>query len=286
VKTGILGLFIIGLLLFGCKKDKNIYGPTANAKGLGLYWDHEVFGKEGRVLRFEFSETRQYKKEYKLLFDYTIEGNDIIVVLRDKISKGKCKSYPMPIINGKEGYCTSRGRMYIPDILLLNSNYKTYNFILKTANFEVKSELIIKPEKFILNVPANDDFICRRNEVFPIPKDLLFGSVVFTGIQNTSDALAYFDSLKSIGLIETTVPNYPYRYLRVDDFGKQIDKHWPEDNHSLTFLYKMDIPFKDIVELSQNYFDKTDLNIYLYSGMGDQAFFSIHNGITIFYAGQ
>jgi hypothetical protein len=284
VKTGILGLFIIGLLLFGCKKDKDNIGPTASVKGLTMYWDHEVFGKEGRRLRFEFYETKTYRKDYKLLFDYKIEGNNIIVVLRDKISKGKCKQYYTPY--GKEDHCSPRGRFNIPEDSLLNRKHDRYNFILKTSNFEAKAELIVEKDRFIITDSDNKRFPNGRKEVFPIPKNLLFGSVVFTGIQNNKDALNYFNSLKSIGLIETTVPNYPYRHLIVDDSGKIADKHWPEDNHALTLLYKIDIPFEKVVELTKDYFSKTDLNIYLYSSMGDQAFFSKHEGLTILYAGQ
>jgi hypothetical protein len=281
MKIRIFSLLIIGLLIFGCKKDN--FGPTASVKGLTMYWDHEVYGKEGRRLRFEFYETKTYRKDYKLLFDYKIEGNNITVVLRNKISKGKCKEYPS--IDIKEGYCKPMGRFYIPEDSLLNTKYDSYNFILRTSNFEAKAELIIEKDRFIITNSDNKRFPNGRKEVFPIPRNLLFGSVFFNELQNKQDAVDYLDSLKTIGLIETTVPNYPYRYLKVDDTGRPVNMFWPNDE-SLGLLYKLNIPFEKIVEVSEKFYNKTDLNITLYTGIGHYASFRQGEGISIHYAGQ
>ena len=277
MKRQIFILVILGLLIFSCKKD-NIDFDT-RVEGLSLYWDHEVFGESGRRLRFEFYETKRFENSFELVFDYNIKGKDIIITLVDRIDKGKCHRYPTP--NGIDSLCTPKGGLFIQDKYLENGNY---SLILKTYDFEIKSSLIIDDEKYVLDIPSNEKFSSGIKEVFPIPENLVFGSVIFEGVENTQSANEYFDELESIGLVETIVPNYPYRHLYVDDSGRPIDSHWEPDNHSLKFLYKMNIPFKEIFELSKEHFIKSNMNISLQSSQGDEAYLSKTNGIIVVYA--
>ena len=279
MKKQIFSLILLGLLFFGCEKDNMDIDSHASVEGLSLYWDHEVFGEGGRRLRFEFYETKEFENSFELFFNHNIKGKDIIITLVDRIDKGKCQIFPAA--NGIDSLCTPRGSLFIQDRFLENDSY---SLILKTYEFEIKSSLIIDDGKYILDIPSNERFSSSIKEVCPIPENLLFGSVVFQGVENTQSANEYFDELESIGLTETIVPNYTYRHLDVDDTGRPIDSHWEPDNHSLGFLYKMNITFKEVFELSKEHFNKTNMNIYLCSSQGDQARLSKNDGIIVEYA--
>ncbi|MEM1328664.1 MAG: hypothetical protein AAGI23_22100 [Bacteroidota bacterium] len=84
-----------------------------------------------------------------------------------------------------------------------------------------------------MNIPENDHFYSFTEEVFPIPKGLLFGGIIYQGSEYIEAANQYFDALDSLGLIETTVPNYKYRHLQVETDGRPADKHWDTDEHIL-----------------------------------------------------
>ena len=140
-------------------------------------------------------------------------------------------------------------------------------------------------EKVTLKIPTNKFIKSSIENVYPIPPNLLFGSLVYEGSSNTNDAENVLDSLTELGLSQTTVPNYPYRHLTVDENEHRPVSHWEPDNHSIGFLYKMNnTDFKTIFEESKKYFNQTNLNIYLYTSNGDQGFMSKAEGITVVYA--
>jgi hypothetical protein len=271
-------ILILGLLVFGCKNEDLKIDSDDRVEGLALYWDHEVFGEGGRRLRFEFYETREFENSFELVFYYKIEGKEIIITLVDKLNNGKCQRFPTP--NGIDSLCTPKGRIFIPDNLLGDDNY---SIILKTYDFEIKSNLIVDDEKFMLEIPSNEKFSSSITTVYPIPENLLFGGVVFSGIENTQKANDFFEELEAIGFEKTSVPNFPYRHLRVGDNGKPIDEHWEPDKHSLSLLHKMENNFEKAFELAKVHFNKTNLNIYLYSSNGDQARLSKNEGIIVEY---
>jgi hypothetical protein len=250
--------------------------------GLTLYWDHEVFGKEGRRVRFEFYDVVQHSFDYKLDFRYSLKNNMLDIYLVDTINQGKCAVFPSP--DGLDTMCTSRGGFYIPDSLLINGNYR---FNLNTRDFKVNCDFNVNDSSYNLIIPDNDNFVSSINLVYPIPKDIVNGSIVFKGSDNIENANKLKEDFLSLGLLETSLPNYPYRHLLVNDDGTPIDDTWPPDNYSFGLVYKSNgITFKQIVETSEKNYLSTDLNIYLYSGMGDQARFSQREGITIVYAGE
>ncbi len=267
---------LFGLLCLGCNQEDDQIASGARVEGLSLYWDHEVFGKEGRRLRFEFYETKAYENTFDLIFDYTIKGNEIVIVLKNKINKGECPKYP-----GWSDSCTPKGGMFIPEKLLTEDHY---TLTIKTLDFEIKSALLADEYKYSLNIPANDKFTCSIQNVYPIPTDLLMGSLVFSGKENTVDALLYMEKLKKMGLKPATVPDFPYRHLDVSENGKPIETHWEPDNHSLPFLYTMNVGFREIFEMSREHFRKSNLNIYLYSSNGDEARLSESDGEMVIYA--
>lgn len=186
--------------------------------------------------------------------------------------------FPSP--NKTDNLCISNGDIFIPEDRLKDGDY---TFTIRTADFIVKSSFIINLDKVTLKIPDNEYFSSLIEEVFPTPENLLYGNVIFTGEENTAFANEFFEKLESIGLKKTIVANPPFN-LSVDDSGKPENQHWPPDNHSLAFLYSMNVSFKTIFELSNVYFNKYDLNIYLFSSNGDQAFMSKSNGIVVEYA--
>lgn len=277
-------LFILLLLgtFIGCHKDDSLRIDSSDAvEGLSLYWDHTTFSEQGRVIRFEFYETVKFKNEFKLIFDYKIEGKKITISLIDKINQGECPKFPSP--SGVDYFlCTPRGGIRIPDNLLSKGKY---SLILKTYHFEVKSDLIIDDTKIVLNIPPNENkFSSYITTVYPVPRNVLFGSVVFSGKENTQQANIFFEELEAIGFSKTTLPNFPYRHLSVNDDGSPINEHWPPDRHSLKLLRNMNNDFKKAFELAKKHFNKSKLNIYLYSSNGDQAFLDKIQGITVEYA--
>lgn len=275
----LVGLFLIGLLICGFIKDKTNNKPLVSVEGLSLYIDHEVFSENGRELRFQFYETKQFENRFKLIFEYEIIGNDIVISLVDKIDTEKNQN--VHVVNDFGSLNTPTGTLSITDKQLSSS---IYSLILKTSDHVIKSELLVSDEKIVLNIPPNNYFSCPKNIVYPIPKNLIFGSVQFSGQENIKYANDFFAQLESIGFIKTKVPNYPYRHLTVDNSGIQKDEHWPPDYHNIRFLYKMDGNFKKAVELAKEKFEKFNWDIYLYSSNGDQAILSKSFGITIDYA--
>ena len=85
----------------------------------------------------------------------------------------------------------------------------------------------------ILEIPENEYFSSSIKDVFPTPKNLLYGSIIFTGEENIEFASMFFEKLKAIGLKDTVVSNPPFN-LNVDQTGKPIDSHWEPDKHSLS----------------------------------------------------
>jgi hypothetical protein len=274
-------LVLLIAAIFGCENDDGLSIPTIN--GLSLYWDHEVFGEEGRRLRFEGSTTNEYDNDYELEFSTSVVDNTVTVRLTKSIDKGKCQYFPMPVTgDDKPKKCNASGDFYLSDEELRNGVY-FLKFIMPT--FEITSELIVTDEKITLDIPTNTFLESSIENVYPIPPNLLFGTIVYRGSSNTNDAENFLDYLTDFELIEITVPNYPYRHLTVDENGHRPVRHWNPDNHSIGFLYKMtNTDFKTIFEESKDYFNKTNLNIYLYTSNGDQGFMSKSEGITVVYA--
>jgi hypothetical protein len=267
------------ILIFGCSKDLNNHNFYPRIDGLSLYWDHTVFGKEGRRIRFEFYGTNQFEDSYNLLFKYSINQNNITISLTDMVDQGKC-----PRIDpgwGNDTLCAPRGDFFIPDSLIKNG---TYSLTLKTSGFSVTSKLTVNNDSISLNIPPNKNFFCSIHSIFPLPKDLLFGYIVFYGSENNESAQSLLTGFLALGLTKTHIPDYHYYDLLVDSNGTASDSSWPPDYHSVGFLYSMDaINFKDIVNLALGYINNSDLDISLYTSNGDQAFLN-KEGINIVYA--
>lgn len=276
-----LGLIFLIVAIFSCDNDDSLSIPTIN--GLSLYWDHEVFGDEGRRLRFEATTTDEFDNDYELEFSPSVVDKSITVRLTKSVDKGKCQYFPMPVVGDDDpNKCHSSGDFYLLDKELDNGLY-SLKIILPT--FEVTSKLTLTDERVTLEIPTNNFLNSTIENVYPIPANLLFGTIVYQGSSNTNDAENFLNYLTDLGLNQTTVPNYPYRHLTVDENGQRPISHWEPDNHSIGFLYKMNkTDFKTIFEKSKEYFNQKNLNIYLYTSYGDQGFMSKSEGITVVYA--
>jgi hypothetical protein len=286
----LLIILAFSLLLCNCEKkndnsNENNNIPNYNdslksVSGLSLYWDHEIFGAEGRRLRFIFSDTVLHPFEYELRFKYLITEDSILVYLIDTINKGKCPSFEPN--TDPDQKCMSSGEFYIPDTLIKIGNYQ---FKLLTRNFSVSAILNVDSTNYGLIIPENNFFFCSIRNVYPEPRDIIFGSIVFSGSTNINEADSFKNALIHLGLKETSIPDVPYRNLTVGPDGKPIDETWPPNNYSFGLLYNSNnIAFQKIVEKATQYFENSELNIYLYSGNGDQARFNQVEGISVYYA--
>lgn len=274
----LLTFIFICFLFLNCNhgySDDNL----AEVKGLSLYMCHDVFGEDGRRLTMAFSETQQFEKLYKLELQYKIVDKKIIISVIDKTE----------IKNRNNGFHdnlhTPRGHMFIPDSLLLKGNY---SLEIRTANFQVKSKLKVTNDVIELKIPNNKYFSCRINKVYPIPKDLLFGSVIFYGEKDNKVIAKFFEEFEKLGVTKTTLPNYPYKHLTVDDSGRPIGKFYPDGQNVLRFLYKMDTDFREAAKFMKKWYWKYHPSIYFgfYSSNGDQALALDKDGINTFFSDE
>lgn len=280
MKVKLIAIFLIVFLLFGCHKDEFDKNSLLGSDGLSLWWNQKIFGEEGRGFVFEFYEAQRSENLYELIFEYEIDNkqNNIDIYLVDKVDEGRCPMFPSP--NQTDNLCTSKGGFFIPENMLIKGDY---SFTIRTFDFTIQSNLTISESKVTLKIPENKYFSSSIKEVFSTPRNLLYGSVLFTGEEKTEYANDFFDKLETIGLKDTVVSNPPFN-LNVDEAGNPIHSHWDTDKHSLSFLYSMDISFHTIFELSKEHFNKYDLNIYLFSSNGDQARLSKNDGIIVEFA--
>jgi len=75
-------------------KDRDPGIRFVKQTGLDLYWHHTFGLDKGRYILLGFSSARPQPEEFELKFDYTIKGREILIKLRETISKGKCQEYP------------------------------------------------------------------------------------------------------------------------------------------------------------------------------------------------
>lgn len=273
-------LIIIGILIFGCQKDEFDKNSLLSSEGLSLWWDHKIFGEEGRGFVFEFYEAQRFENSYELIFECDIDSarKNIDIYLIDKIDEGKCPIFPSPYQT--DDLCTSKGNFFIPENTL---DAGDYTFTIRTSDFTIQSNFTVTKDSVVLNIPENEYFSSSVNQVFPPPRNLLYGGVAFSGEEKREFADEYFKKLESIGLKDTVVSNVPFNLI-VDASGKPVEKYTEPDRYYLYFLYSMNVSFYEIFELSKEHFNKNDLNIYLFSSNGDQARLSKTDGITVVYA--
>jgi hypothetical protein len=272
-------ILLITSAMLSCTKQPTTEVVMESIDSLSLYWDHEIFGEGGRRLRFEFYGNVEFENSYELVFDYTVENKFISIILVDAIDKGKCGTFPTP--DGLDSLCLPRGLVEIPDNLL---PVGSYTITLNTSNFTANGSMVVGREKISLNFSSEQKVKTSVSDVYPIPKNILFGSVVYSGDENTEVANNFVKSLVASGLNRTSVSPFPYRHLRVDESGEPLNSSWGTNNYSIGLLFSMTKEFSEVVGIATTHFEQSNINIYLYSWKGDQARFSKIDGVNITYA--
>ncbi len=256
------------LFLTSCDNDTII---LESLDEFSLYWEHEVFGEEGRRLEFEFTAKIRFENSYDLKFNTYTDSKTITIVLDDLINEGKCPKFPTD--HGIDSLCCPRGGTYILESALSKG---TYDFKFITHNFLLLSQLIVDEEVITLQVPENPYLDSYIHKVYPIPKDILWGGVGYRGIDNEKFATKFIEDLISIGLEKTNLPNYPYGYIRVDSTGNPYDDYTPPDRYYKALLFRMNNNFKDIYNLADQHHKQAneEISISVFTGNGEQAHFS------------
>ena len=195
MKFTLISFLLLISVPFGCHDQEK---RSNQVDKLSLYWDHEIFGEEGRRVRFEFVAANKFEQEHELLFEYDIDGHTIEIRLRNIVTKGDCQALPLPApAPGDSLPCIARGRLFIPEEELETG---TYTLSLLTPDFNETSQLVIDEEKITLNIAPNEHFSSTITEVYPIPENVLFGNVTYTGSENGVHATDFFKDLANMGL--------------------------------------------------------------------------------------
>lgn len=253
-------------------------------QGLSLYWDHFVFGEEGRRFRFSFTATQQFDEQHQLIFEPSVRNNVITFNMVGSINKGVCQRFPMPsILPDDPNRCRAEGRTFITEDQLPPG---TYIVNIVTPFFRESAELIIGQEKSELKINPNPHFSSAIPEVYPLPKNILFGAVVDSGAEKLDIGRAFIKELENLGLAPATLPPSPYRHLMIDENGQPLEKFWDSGEFSLGILHHLLVDFEQVVELATRYFKETGINISISTSNGDEGFFRPQTGIRVVYAGK
>lgn len=249
-RTSCFLLILVISVTISCK-DKDPGLQFAENTGLDLYWHHTAGLDKGRYLLLSFMSAKAQRDEFEFKFVYTIKGREILIQLRETISKGKCQLYPGPW--GDE--CTSRGDIFIPESELSQGTYK---FILQVDDRKVTSTLIVDAEKYTLQIPSNDFFKTRITTVYPAPENLVFGSIGYVGAANAQLAQTLIADLEKLGLTVAKVPDYPYRDLGGGSIKHLATEFWEPDNYMVSVLFQLNsTDVRTVFEMVRNYYEST-----------------------------
>ena len=272
-------LMLLLVLVFSCsKKNTEVNGE----EGFSLYWHHEIFG-DNRHLLLAFTQKEALRRDYDLHFEYKIDNKEITVRLVGATDRGECPKFPMPFGTADTDLCNSDGIIRIPDAELPAGNY---TLKLVTDKMMAVSQLTVTTEKISLDIPSNSLLSSQTQEVFPIPANILFGSIHYTGAHNEKFAKNLINDLSILGLKPAEVTDHPYRYLDVKTKLHLSQESWQNGEHSITLLYAMTKNFRQIIEIVQKHYLLSDrqLKLGLYSSNGDQALLWGGDGDVIVYA--
>jgi len=171
MKRALHFLLIIAVSLTISCKERDPGLRFAENTELSLYWHHTARLDKGRCLLLSFMSAKAQRDEFEFKFDYKIQGQEILIKLRETVSKGKCQHYSGPW----DDECTSRGDILIPENEIPQGQYK---FIVQVDDQKVISTLDIDAEKYTLQIPANDFLNSNITTVYPAPKNLILVQLV------------------------------------------------------------------------------------------------------------
>jgi len=176
----------------------------------------------------------------------------------------------------------SDGSIFIPEEELKNGKYQ---LIVYTSNYKAYSVLDVTEEKVSLEIQDEEYFTTSVNEVFPTPKNLLYGSVKYLGEEYADEAQRFLIKLEENGFERTVVANPPFN-LETDENGMPALKFVEPDRYYQGFLLKLDKPFATACQITTSFFKENNVDIYFFTSNGDQATFSKREGISIHNAGE
>lgn len=261
-------------------KDRDPGLRSIDENGLSLYWHHTFGLDKGRYLLFSFMSAVQQRDRYEYVFDYEIKGREITVKLRETISTGQCPSFP-----GSWGdLCTSRGDIYIPENELSVGQYK---LILQVKNKRVVSTFTVEADKYTLQVPSNDFFTNSISTVYPMPANLIFGSIYYQGATTKRFADALIADFEKLGLTVANLPDYPYRDMPIkQDHLSEI--YVAPDFHAIWILFRLNgVDIKTAFETAQKHYalsgKEIGLSLYCSNNM-EQLTGSTHDELKAYYA--
>lgn len=267
----ILTLFSIILILASCKKEE-IEQVTIDKLSTSC-WYFSTSSETGRGIVFVFSGGESKKRKYELVFDLNVSNQDIIIELIGIEDMGEHPKFP-----GNEPHLSPSGSIFIPEHLLPAGDY---NFILRTDRFEVQSSFSFDDSKYTLSIPLNPHFFSNTKEEYPMPANILFGSI---GGENIHIGRDFLNELNANGFTNTIVPNYekiPRLSMQfVDSNGLPIESTYPSGSYHITFVCQMDNNFRAVFDIASRYFNEYDFNAYMFSSNGDQASMSKLDGIS------
>lgn len=279
MNSGKIAIIFI-LILAGCSDDYFDKRHLVQSKGISLWWDHKIFGEEGRGYIFSFYEKERLDHSFDLEFEYRIDKRrkTISFYLTGKTDQGKCPYFPSP--TPSNGLCSSDGSVFIKEEELEKG---AYDFVVNTANYQAHAIITIDEEIVSLEIQDEKYFSSSVEEVFPTPKNLLYGTIAYHGEENEDAAQMFLLKLEDNGFKKTLVANPPFN-LETDDNGTPTLRFVEPDRYYQSFLFELEKPFDEVCEITRPFFEQNDLNIYLFSTNGDQATFSKRNGISYHYA--
>lgn len=270
-------LFLLSFV-FSCEK-KDLEINRAGREGFGLYWHHEVFGNS-RHLLLDFTNNEGLRNDYDLHFEYTVKGREINVWLADATDRGACPKYAGW---GDSELCYSNGSVRIPDKELPAG---TYTLSVFTNKMRSVSELVVATDKISLHIPPNSPLNSTIKEVYPIPRDILFGDILYDGTQNGKFAQNLIKELTLLGLRPAEIPPHDYRGLNIENKPHLSEETWDDDKHSIRVIFAMTKDFRQVMEVVQKHYELSDrkLKIGLFSSNGDQAYLNLGDSDRIIYA--
>lgn len=268
-------LIFIGFLLSNCSTEES---EIAKIKKISSWWNFSYLSNQGRGLHFSFYDDVKRANEFDLIFEWSIMGQNIIVELVDLKDKGPCPVFPSPDPK-PDKRCTSDGTIFIPEDKIPPGDY---NFIIKSEALSVVSRLNFDGIKYTFIIPDENLFSVHKKEIYLMPKNILMGSVVYEGEENTQIAKDFINELNSLGFVNTIVPNFDkIPVFGVDSLGVPINRNWPPDNYMINFVCTMSDNFKMAFELGLKYYHSNPkISIFLSSSHDELARLSQLDGVS------
>ncbi|HMP29047.1 MAG TPA: hypothetical protein PKD85_05580, partial [Saprospiraceae bacterium] len=209
-------LIIISLLFTNCSRE---VPEIMEIKKISTYWHFGFSEDNDRGLLFAFYDDIKRPNKLDLKFKWHITGQNILIELVDFEDKGLCPIFPSPFPN-LEKNCTSDGSIFIPEDMIPTGSYK---FNIKAESVNISLDFNFDGIKYSFIIPNETQFSITKKEIYPMPKNILFGSVVYEGEESTAAAQGFKNDLNNLGFMDIIVPNFDkIPVIYVDSVGNPV----------------------------------------------------------------